>query len=67
MEATVFSPWMPMAQLLNVLLLCGVGYLLFLLVKVLRKYLRAPLSARRRRRHAVPWESTSENTARPAG
>lgn len=32
---------MLMAKLLNVLLLYGVGYLLFLLVKVLRKYLRA--------------------------
>lgn len=41
MATTVFSPWMLMAQLANLLLLCGLGYLLWLLVKVLRKYLRA--------------------------
>lgn len=41
METTVFSPWMLMVQLLNILLLCGAGCLLFLLVKALRKYLRS--------------------------
>ena len=31
-------------------------YLIVLLIKALRKYLRSPLSARRRRRQPRPWE-----------
>lgn len=41
METTVSSPWMLIVQPLNLLLLCGLGYLFWLAVKALRRYLRS--------------------------
>ena len=41
MQATAFSIWWLVVQLLNLLLLVGIGYLAYLLVKALRRYLRS--------------------------
>lgn len=39
MKTMAFSPWMLMVQLVNLLLLCSLGYLLWLMVKALRRNL----------------------------